>query len=185
MNLVKRAKLLLGSMARSTGRIFFLQRGQPVLNWKSNETIRSTKLKTDGNPRDYLICHLNAPVFSEPLCNALKQSIIGIEYLPIQVLRSTGQSAGTFFVINVTNTVDALHMENSNIQRYEEDYFLKERIGSIRFVGNVVLREERIKDMDIFRLSNYLTPIYVSEKFRRIVEDGGFTGAEFLDVDMD
>ena len=162
----------------------FLQCGVQVLNWDSSATIRSTKEKNDGSPRDVLVSYMNAPVFSEQLCDAITQSISGIEYLPIQVLRSNGQSAGNFFVINVTNKVDALHMEKSNIQRYEEDYFLEERIGSIRFVGNVVLREERIKDLDIFRLSNYLMSIFVSEKFRRIVEDGGFTGAEFFDVDI-
>jgi hypothetical protein len=105
-----------------------------------------------------------------------------IQYLPVRVVKSTGERIEGFSVANILNCVAALDLQVSSFSVYPEDYLIASRRGSIRSLNAPVLRAAAVAAFDIIRLREYYTPIYVSGRFVRLFHEGQFTGCSFREV---
>jgi hypothetical protein len=160
----------------------FLWSGCKVADW-TTQTIQSTRKSNDGPPWDVLASHLSAPVFSARLQQALgKAGVDDVQFLPISVLRSTGESLPGFAVANVFAATGALDLEKSVYQRFPADFPAPQRAGQIRSLEKPVLVREGLERRNIVRLEEYPALLYASEHFKRVFEQGGFTGYQFIEV---
>ena len=77
-----------------------------------------------------------------------------------------------YYIANITRVVDALCLEKSL-------YFETEipSIGTIYTVSKYCIYDERTENSDIFKLANRQEiPIFVSERFKKIIEEEKITG---------
>jgi len=81
-------------------------------------------------------------------------------------------------VANIINLVDSLCL-------HESDYFETdiEGIGTIYTISKFAIYGNKVGENDVFKLLNRQEiPIFVSERFKKIVEERQITGMEFLEV---
>ena len=160
-----------------------LRTGRAVVGWPPTPFVKATVPANDGDPDDVLQTCLSVPIYSPRLRSSLEEVRIGgIQYLPIRVIRPSGQLIAGFSVANVLNCVDALDLRLSIVSRYPEDYFLISRRGLIRGVSAPVLISSAVEPFDLIRLATFKTPLYVSERFERVFREGRFTGYSFHEV---
>jgi hypothetical protein len=157
--------------------------GRRIEDWPPTHTIRSTKKRNDGAPWDVLASYLPAPVLSPRLQQALRVAgVDDLQFLPIHVLRSTGETLPGFAVANVFAAAAALDLEKSAYQRFPADFPAPERVGEISSLEKPVLVREGLEGRHIVRLEEYLHPLYASEHFKRVFEQGGFRGYQFIEI---
>jgi len=169
-----------GSVDRDT-----LYTGVRIENWSAAACLRATEPEDDGDPDDALQNHLGIPVFSARLRSALERvGVSGIQFLPVQVFRPGGETVPGYAIANIVERRAALVRAQSHVDVFPEDYFLPEQRGKIVGLRRVVLNRNVLVDTDVFRLDEYPLRIYVSEKFRRAFDDGGFTGLSFWEVPL-
>ena len=100
-----------------------------------------------------------------------------IQYLDIKIKNSrTDKINDTYKVANVITILDALDLENSQYDVFELD---DKKILSIE---KYALRKNMIENKNIFRLKDDTIPIFVSERFKNIVEENSLIGFQFLEV---
>ena len=139
--------------------------------------------ENDGEPDHVLQTCILVPIYSRQLRMALQGGgIQGIQYLPIRVVRPSGELIRGFSVANILNCVDALDLRLSVVARYPKDYFLPSRRGLVSSVNHPVLIRSAVVDYDIMPLSVFTPSVYVSDRFVRIFQDGRFTGYSFREV---
>ena len=161
----------------------FLWSGTAVVNWHDTHTITSASTETDGEPLDVLISHLSVPVFSARLQMAVRSAgINNIQFLPIRVLKSDQQMLPGFAIANILSSVNALDLNSSRFQRFPADS--PNFAGEIRSLETPVLLGQQLTDFHIVRLQQYLFPIFISDYFRRLFEEGGFTGYQFVEISV-
>lgn len=100
-----------------------------------------------------------------------------VEYLDVDIVDTVRHTVCTDYkVANVIDVIDALDMERSvyTIQEYEQQKILGVHV--------YVLKRDKLKGHEIFRLSGDTKPIFVSENIRRVVLDNSLTGFEFWPV---
>ena len=157
--------------------------GSEVQSWPGTAWVKAATVQQDGDPDDALQTCVPVPIFSSRLRAALEEGgITGVQYLPIRVIRPNGQLILGFSIANVLNCVDGLDLSRSAVERFPNDYFLPARRGAIRSINRPVLAGPAIDHYDIVRLSLYKAPLYVSERFVQIFEDGRFTGYSFQEI---
>jgi hypothetical protein len=151
--------------------------------WPGTAWVKATTTENDGETDDVLQTCYIIPIYSRRLRAALeKHGIGGIQYLPINVYRPSGELIPDFSVANVLNCVDALDLRLSAVSRFPEDYLIASRRGLIRGINAPVLRADQIAQYDIIRLSTYPVSLYVSERFVTVFEAGHFTGCSFQET---
>ena len=127
---------------------------------------------------DYLASNNRWLIVSEKLRNLI--NIIetdSIQYLDIKIKNSeTNKINYTYEVANVITILDALDLENSVYDFFELDD------EKILFVEKYALKKDVIKNCDVFKLKVDTIPIFVSEKFKSIVEENSLIGFQFLEV---
>jgi hypothetical protein len=154
-------------------------------SWSGRAWIRAADPANDGNPDDSLQNHFALLIFSQRLQVALTEAAIsGIQYLPISVLRPSGTRIEGFSIANILGCVNALDLERSTSSRYPDDYFLSERRGQMNSLRRVTLRGDCLQGHDIVRLNVYKEKVYVSARFKEVVEEGRFTGLSFHEVNL-
>lgn len=100
-----------------------------------------------------------------------------IQYLDIKIRNSeTDKINDTYKVVNVITILDALDLENSKYDLFELD---DEKVLSVE---KYALRKNMIENNNIFRLKDDTIPIFVSERFKNIVEENSLIGFQFLEV---
>lgn len=162
-----------------------LNSGKSVAGWDPRACVRASKSEDDGDPDDVLQTLLDPPIYSMRLRRALeKAGITGIQYLPIHVVRPDGTEIEGFCVANILNLVPALDLEMSEYVVYPDDYFLPERVGQVRSIHKTVLRRSALAGLSIVRLVEFDVDYYVSERFKAVFEEGGFTGYSFSEVKL-
>ncbi len=162
-----------------------LLRGQPIEHWDETAWLKASKPENDGDPDDVLQEHLGIPVYSNRLRVALNSaSITGIQYLSLQVLRPNNSPFDGFSIANILNLVAALDFENSDYDRFPEDYFLPERRGMIRGIRRATLLKSALDGLQVIRLKEYPRSIYVSDEFKAVFESGAFTGYSFHQIQL-
>jgi hypothetical protein len=79
-----------------------------------------------------------------------------------------------YYLLNVTNVIDALDYDNSE--------FLKLRSGKKVKVKQYVFKEDLVLNQDIFKIKQFTSDVYVSDRFRQSVIDNKLTGFNFIEL---
>ncbi len=165
---------------------FQLGQGRRIENWNPNSWLRSSSSETDGEADDFLAEYLNLPTMSAPLRTALDSAAMGVnevQYLPVRVFMSSGEDVPGFCIANVISRVPALDPGNCfmlEIDEKEIDPDTGRR--KVRSIGRIALKREPLKGHDIIRLHEYRPAVLVSERFVKLFNQAGFTGATFSRV---
>ena len=83
-----------------------------------------------------------------------------------------------FYVVNVTNIIDCLHYEKSELKHFPSS-------GRIMRVIKYVFKEEKIKDTVIFKLPGIgfvNSHSFVTEEFKKVVEKNNIKGFKFKEL---
>jgi hypothetical protein len=83
-------------------------------------------------------------------------------------------SDGEFFLWNVTNRVDTLDVEASEVVRFSD--------GGIMRLERYEFRQHLIMHEEAFRIPQLRSIIFVTDQFRRRVEESGLRGFNFRSV---
>jgi len=154
--------------------------GAFVEDWSSSAWMRVKDKSCDGDPDDALQNYLGIPVFSPRLRAACEESKIrGFQFLPVEVTGFDGTLLQGFSVANIIERRPALDRALSDHDVYPSDYFLPARRGLVSGIRRAVLIEEHTYGCDALRLMEFRSSMYVSDRFKELFEDGGFTGFEF------
>jgi hypothetical protein len=163
-----------------------LAHGRVIADWDARSLLRSSKPENDGEPDDMLASCVGFPVFSRRLREALARANVGvrdIQYLSIHVLRSTGEELPGFAAANVTTRVPALDREHSTLlEVHEDEVDPLTGMPKVASFWTAALRKEHLSGHDVIRLAEFFPSVFVSEKFVRVFQESGFTGATFKPV---
>lgn len=122
---------------------------------------------------DYIANDKGWFVVSDKLKKILKTMNTEIQFLPVRIIeKSSNKELLGYCIANIIKVVDALCLDKS-------EYFETEisGIGIIYTVSKYGIFAEKTAGADIFKLSNRQEiPIFVSEKFKKIVEGENITG---------
>jgi hypothetical protein len=110
--------------------------------------------------------------------------VLGVQYLPIRVLKSNGTEYQGYSIANILNFSSSLDLDESDFSVYPEDYFLLNKRGKISGLRKPVLRNSTLQGLEIMRLKEFPDPVFVSEKFHDIYESNGLTGYSFSRVTL-
>lgn len=144
-----------------------------ISEWPKVEFYFSSK--ASNSESDYLLNIKRWPIVHERVKNALIESnISGIEYYPIDLIDViSGKISRKYFLMYITNFIDAFDMERSQ-------YKFNEKYDYYTFLpGKIVLSKTACDGYDIFRCSKSTAGIYVSAKFQHIILNHKFTGFAF------
>lgn len=96
-----------------------------------------------------------------------------IQFFPVKVVeKQSGEELLGYYIANITRVVDALCLEKST-------YFTTELedLGPIHTVIKYGILAEKTEDSDVFKLANQQqVPIFVSERFARLITEHAITG---------
>lgn len=109
----------------------------------------------------------------------LLESIIKdqIQYLPVKIIdKVTSKEIHSYSVANIVTMVDAFDFENSEFDVLEMDG------QKVFLVRKYVLKSNEIIGKHIFRLKDDTIPIFVSGALKKVIEDNGLLGFDFLEV---
>lgn len=104
----------------------------------------------------------------------IKKEIQGLQFFPIKLVDVITHDVNTNYVVMyIENFIDAFDMEKSK-------YIYNEKYDFYTFIPKETYLNKNIcMGYDIFRCSRSVTPIYVSEKVKKIVEDNQWVGFSF------
>jgi len=81
-----------------------------------------------------------------------------------------------FYVINVTDLIDCLDYDNSEIKRFPSS-------GRVMRVIKYVFKIEKLRNTTIFKLPEFPKAIsYVTEEFKNVVEENNIKGFKFKEL---
>ena len=164
---------------------FSFKKGVRIEDWSNAVFMQAKEPNDDGNPDDALQNHLMIPIYAKRLIKELENAnIIGIQYLPIRILRPNNDCLDGFSIANVLNFIEAFDYEKSLYNRFSEDFPNPIKRGQLAGVRKFVLKKDRIEGFDIIRLKDYKLSFFVSEKFVDIFEKNKFTGYSFIEVEL-
>lgn len=160
--------------------------GRVIDDWDERSTLRATDPTYDGRADDLLGNPARLPAFSERLRFALANEGVAsadIQFLPIHVVRTTGEELPGFAVANVISRVAALDADRSFMLKLDYDV-IDPATGKpkVKSFGRAALREEPLRGHDVIRLLESRYDVFVSERFVKVFKDHGFTGARFNPV---
>ena len=159
------------------------ERGKPIENWLGEGWFAASMKDLEGPIEDVLRTSNLLPVFSERCKRELEaHQISELQYLPVRIFDSAGRLLAHYYLVNILNNLPALDEKLSIVKRTgikKRDGTFHDWIGSIE---NTTLRLPVIRDRNIFRLTDYEGPIFVSRRFREIFEKAGLTGWGFWPV---
>jgi Immunity protein family (Imm11) len=166
-----------------------LDRGRRVDGWNSESSLNSNQSNHDANPYDVEFAGLPMiPTFSSQLQAALFNSHIGtddVQYLPVRLVRSTGEEIHGFAMANVLTRVAALDRDRCYLLlEHEEEIDPATGLADIMSIFNIAVRSELLKGHDIARLVEFRPAVLVSQRFVDVYEQGHFTGAIFSPLIM-
>ena len=141
-------------------------------NWDGKFEFYYDKMEGDVLT-DYIANDKGWFVVSNRLQNILQKLDTEIQYLPVRIIEiNSNNILEEYYIANITRVVDALCLEKST-------YFETEipNIGTIYTVSKYGIYAEKTENSDIFKLANRQEiPIFVSERFKKIMEEEEITG---------
>lgn len=144
------------------------------------------EISTPGVVQDFNIASFNIPIISQKLGNIL--SVIAqdsLQRIPISIETVEGSS---WEILNVLHLVDCLDYENSHIDYYPRDpcdlsiSLHPERAGKPRGIRKLRIKHASLRELHVFRISNWEIPIIVSEPAKTQIEAAQISGVRFLPV---
>lgn len=121
-------------------------------------------------------------VVSAKLKALLEKVNTEIQFFEVKVTDKNGCICGKkFYIANIIKVVDALCLEKSV-------YFSTEieGLGTIYTVSKYGIYENKTEGADVFKLAQRQEiPIFVSDKFKQLVENEGITGIKFTEICVD
>lgn len=160
-----------------------LMKGEIITDWNPEAWLQAAKAQNNGTPDDFLSNLHALPILSKRFRNALDSARIGgLQYLPVRVLRIDGDEIAGFAMANILNAIPALDFDKSEVERFPEDDMFPQRRGRVRDVGRTVLKASTLSGFDVIRIPELPPDIYVSDRFQKLFERGGFTGCSFEPV---
>ncbi|MFP5245261.1 MAG: imm11 family protein, partial [Thermoanaerobaculia bacterium] len=163
---------------------WMLAEGVSITNWNSASWVKATKVENDGDPDDVLQTYMALlPIYSSRLRRELEAAgVSGIQYLPIRVLRPDDSEIPGYAIANVVNKIAALDFERSRYTLFPADWIIEERRGDVWTIERPVLLASALGGHHIIRLEEHTSSLFVSEHFKQVFEDGGFSGYSFREV---
>lgn len=155
-----------------------VEQGIYIDNWDSGITLFYNS-KEGNRVTDFLGNDLGWLIISEKLKSIIEdKKIKGIQFLSIKIKNQVNNTVlNNYYVANIYNLVEALDLENSDYSEYELDE--NEKVISVK---KHAVKEEKVTNMDIFRLKEDKFPIFVSEKFIQLINNHGATGFDFTEI---
>lgn len=151
--------------------------GTWIENWPPNVT-----LYVEGkHPEDYLFSTLNGWI---PLSKRVQQvfeacDIQGVQFLPIRIVHKSGVEIPGYAVLNVLNVIPALDHEHTVWLTSEKDQVEYPQLNILK----VALNRDAIGGIDIFRLQESRTEMFISRRLKECLERAGATaGFKFIPV---
>lgn len=130
-------------------------------------------------PTDYLANDKGWFLVSNKLKNILETLNTEIQFLPVRIVeKSSNALLDCYWIANILRVVNALCLDIS-------EYFKTEilGIGTIYTVSKHGIYEDKTEDSDVFKLSNKQEiPIFVSERFQKIMEREHITGIYLREI---
>lgn len=162
-----------------------LTSGTRVTRWGGKSWLMCTDTACNGDPDDALQNHLALPIFSLRLRRSIRQAGIGdIQYLPVRILRPNRDEIPGFSLANILAKVPALDVSRSDFDRFEDDYFIPERRGTVSGLRRAALKRAILQGRDIARLEEFEVAMFCSERFKKAFERGRCTGFSFEQVSV-
>ena len=159
--------------------------GVKINNWTSDVFLQAGDKSHDGVTDDVLQNHLVLPIFSQKLIRKLAfNDIVGIQYLPVRILRPDDVEIDGFSIANFTNFIAAMDYEKSEYNRFSPDFPNPYAAGKLAGVTKFVLYRDKLAEMNVVRLQDYHRAVFVSEAFRQIFLDNKFTGYSFKEIEL-
>jgi hypothetical protein len=156
-----------------------LKEGAVMKKWNPESWLRSPSAADDGIPFDVLAVHLCLPTFSPRLRSALSKVFHHdeVQWLPVRVIRHTGEELQGFSIANFLNPVMALDRSATGVLQVADEIDPATGEPWIRGLGRPALKREVLKARTVIRLLEYPYPIFVSEQVAAVFRTGHFTGA--------
>lgn len=161
----------IGSMDR-----YDVEQGKALEKWNEEVTFYYSE---EGRVSDYLNNVLDWPIISSRIKALLeKQQVQGIQLLPVKIKKKNSkEELKGYFVLNICNLIDALDMEKS-------DYYKSDIPPHEIVVMQSILKEEKIKEIDIFRVKHSKFVIYISQRLKKAMRKEKITGMDFAEVEV-
>ncbi len=128
---------------------------------------------------DYLANNVGWFIVSKKFKNLIEKIDEETQFLPVNVVDIKSEKRlgnNEYFVANVLGVIDALNLENSNYSVMDLD---GEKVYSVR---KYAVSTNKIKYKNVFKLKGDEIPLFVSERFKQLVEESGITGCEFIKI---
>ena len=153
------------------------QVGKEYLNW--DERFCFIFDKSEGAElTDYLANDKGWFAVSAKFKSLLEKMNTDIQFLQVKVVEKSNQKKYDYFIANILRMVDALSLEDS-------EYFETEipKLGTIYTVSKFAIRESKVESSDVFKLtSRQEIPVFVSDNFKRIIEENEITGIDLREI---
>lgn len=154
-----------------------LAKGIPITDWPSD-----VSLYVKGkNPTDYLFYPLASWFTISKIARiALEEAHIGgLQFLPVHVFHKSGIELPGYVIVNVKIVVSALDYEHTIWLTPEREHVIYPQLNLFK----EALSRKNINGLDIFRLSELKTQIYVSNYFKECLErKNASTGFGFMPI---
>ncbi|WP_238885062.1 imm11 family protein [Clostridium sp. YIM B02551] len=145
--------------------------GKSITNWDERITF---ELKDGNEMADYIWNNLGWLIVSNKFKEAIAGAkMAGIQFLPVVINDINGESLKDYYVVNITNLVDAIDMDRSECFKIMDDLY--------SFIS-VVLKKNEIEGFDIFRVMGNEISEFVSENFVKIIKENKLAGFAFREI---
>lgn len=120
-------------------------------------------------------------VVSDRLKDLLESVNTDIQFLAVKIREKNNKDMREYYIANIVKVVDALCLNKS--QYFETDI---QGIGKIYTVSKYAVFSDKTENADVFKLANrQQIPIFVSERFKNLIEKENITGISLLEISVE
>jgi hypothetical protein len=147
--------------------------GKRITDWPKDVTL----YYEEGHPEDFLGNALGWLVFSTKVKEIIRnQDGQAVQFLPITVVNTVTDAHLTNYVVaNILRLIPALDKRRADYQE-DPDY------PEFPIILKVALKQESVTGVDIFRLKEQPSLVFVSERLRAVLMTADVSGFKFVQV---
>ena len=151
---------------------YLYSRCETLDEWKPCEVKFETMEGFEGTSTDILNNDVDYLLFSNRLKKALEGiNVVGVKFYEVTV-KPEVQEVSPYWYADIMCIKGALDMNQSDCSFYGDP-------PEISSLVSETIKQDIVKDTDIFRLKEFPPSVYVSDRFRQFFQSMGFLGAEF------
>jgi hypothetical protein len=114
-------------------------------------------------------------VMSERMADAIKSARVdNIDFYPVVLTHKKSGKTYRYFAYNIIGLLSAVDMEASDLTFYDK------RVFGHASIHNLVLDENKINDLLIFRLKEQSSTVIVHERVKQALEKAGIDRVNFI-----